>query len=383
MKGNIMAGANARRQTTRRRKKAPLPRKPRTGIGAAPDHSWDAFAAYFRMDLERKHIASVLRNYIRSNYKGEEQKILLSAPDYLYTVKYGPAASIAWEDMKKEFPPKWNHKRCVEVYIDEVRNAAMRKLAEKNDSDAKAAKKPVISPMDRVKRITSEFIGTIDEVIDDWQNAKDFNMYKEMQLAGLSMFSAKATFDYYVPIKEEIEELVRDKPEDLVEAYSYMSVPQRKKYLAFLQEIIEDIKRYALSKKATRKTSVKRTKTADKQVAKVNYLKESAEFKLTSINPIQLVGSRRLYTFHVKERIITEFVTQSAAGFEISGTTIKNFDKVNSRSIRLRKPEEMLGIFQTATVKQIDKYWRTLTTKTVEPTGRINKDMVLLRVSDS
>jgi hypothetical protein len=95
-----------------------------------------------------------------------------------------------------------------------------------------------------------------------------------------------------------------------------------------------------------------------------------------------IVGSRRLYTFHIKERIITEFVTESATGFEISGTTIKNFDPVNSRAIRLRKPEEMLSTFQTKTPNQIDKFWKELTTKTVKPNGRINKDTILLRVLD-
>jgi len=376
-----MAGA-VRRQTTKRRKKAPLPRKPRTGIAAAPDHNWEAFAAYFRMDMERKDVAGILRNYIRSEYKGEEQKLLLSAPDYMYTLKYGPAASIAWAGLDKEFPVKWDHKRCIDSYIKNVREKAILRLSERDDSDTKVANKPVVSPMDRVKRITSEFIADIDEVVDDWENAEEFNMYKNMQLADLSMFSAKAVFDYYEPKKAEIEELVNEKPDDLIEAYSYMSVPKRKKYLSFLSDIIEDTKKYILSKKATRKVTVKRPKTADKQVAKINYLKESPEFKLTSINPIQLVGARRLYTFHVKERIITEFVTEAATGFEISGTTIKNYDQVNSRSIRLRKPEEMLSTFLIKTPKQIDKYWSELTTKTVKPTGRINKDMILLRVLD-
>lgn len=376
-----MAGS-VRRTTTKRRKKAPLPRKPRSGILAAPDHDFYAFSDFFRMDMERKDLAGVLRNYIRSEYKGEEQKLLLSAPEYMYTSKYGPAASIAWAGLNKEFPPKWNHKRCVDLYITALRDAAIRKASEKDDSDAKAAKKPVVSPMERVRRITSDFIAGIDEIIDDWQNAKQFDMYKEMQLADLNSFSAKAVFDYYEPQFQEIDELVNKKPEDLVEAYSYMTVPQRKKYLGFYTSLIDDIKKYVLGKKATRKTSVKRPKTADRQVAKVSYLKESSEFKLTSINPIQLVGARRLYTFHVKERIITEFVTEAATGFEISGTTIKNFDTVNSRSIRLRKPEEMLNMFLIKTPKQIDKYWSELTTKTVKPTGRINKDMILLRVLD-
>lgn len=377
-----MAGV-ARRQTNKsRKKKVPLPRKPRTGLAAAPDHDWEAFASYFRMDMDRKDLAGILRNYIRTEFEGEEQKLLLSAPDFMYTTKYGVAASIAWAGLNKEFPRKWNHNHCVNRYIEDVREWAMRKLAERNDSDAKVAKKPTVSPMERVKRITSEFIAGVEEVVDDWENAREFDMYKEMQLADLNMFSARAVFDYYEPQLHEIQELVNKKTPDLVEAYSHWSVPKRKKYLAFLTALTDDAKKYVLSKKATRKVSVKRPKTADRQVAKVNYLKESPEFKLTSINPIQMVGARRLYTFHVKERIITEFVTQSGAGFEISGTTIKNFDTVNSRSIRLRKPEEMLGVFLIKTPKQIDKYWSELTTKTVKPTGRINKDMILLRSMD-
>jgi hypothetical protein len=381
MKGNQMAGT-VRRQTTKRRKKAPLPRKPRTGIGAAPDHDWEAFASYFRMDMDRKDVAGVLRNYIRSNYEGEERKLLLSAPDYMYTTKYGPAASIAWAGLGKEFPPKWNHENSVNLYIENLRKTAIDKLSQKNDSDTNTENKPVISPMERVKRITSEFIGSIEEIIDDWQNVKDFNMYKEMQLADLNGFSAKAVFEFYKPQRDEIYELVNDKPEDLVEAYSYLTVPTRKKYLSFFEGIISDVEKYILSKKAVRKPSKPRVKSADKQVAKVSYAKDSAEFKLTSIDPMLIVGSRRLYTFHIKERIITEFITESATGFEISGTTIKNFDPVNSRAIRLRKPEEMLGTFQTKTPNQIDKFWKELTTKTVKPNGRINKDTILLRVLD-
>lgn len=375
-----------RRQTkSKRTNKTPLPRKPRTGIGAAPDHDWEAFFAYFRQDVERKDLAGVLRNYIRSEFSGEEQKLLLSAPDWIYTTKTGPAASVAWANLGKEHPAKWDHKRCLQLYIDDVRHWAERKLIEKeqDDSDSYQPKKVTVSPMVRVKRITDAFIAGIEDIVDDWENAPaSFNLYKEMQLADLNMFSARAVFDYYEPQHLEIQELVEKKTDDLVEAYGHWPIRKRKKYLAFLTSLVDDAKKYMLSKKAKRKVSVKGPKSADRQVAKVNYLKESPEFKLTSVNPMKIVGARRLYTFHVKERIITEFVTQSATGFEISGTTIKNFDKVNSRSIRLRKPDEMLSVFLTKTPKQIDKYWGQLTTKTVEPTGRINKDMVLLRAMD-
>ena len=374
--------ATVRRNTrnNKKKKKAPLPRKPRTGIGAAPTENFLGFSDYFRVDMTRGDMAGVLRNYVRQNYKGEEQKLLLSAPDYMYTSKYGTAASIAWKDLGKEHPAKWNHKGCVKIWIDEVRNLALAKLAKKDDSDK--PKVPTVSPMERVRQITSDFIARIEEYVDTWQDHLEFDMYKEMQLADLNSFTASSVLKYYSPQRDEVHELVHKKTPDLLEGYTHLSVPQRKKYLAFFDSLVTDIERYVASKKASRKISRPRIKSADKQVAKVNYCKDSTEHKLTSINPMNIVGSRRLYTFHVKERMLTEFVTQSANGFEISGTTIKNYDQVNSRSVRLRKPEEMLGVFQTQTAKQIDKYWATLTTVTVKPTGRINKDMILLRVMD-
>ena len=146
--------------------------------------------------------------------------------------------------------------------------------------------------------------------------------------------------------------------------------------------MLSDLDRLKAAAKATRVTKVRGPKSADKQVAKVQYKKEDNEFKLVSIPPIKIVGQVRLYTFNVKYRVITEYVTQSAAGFEISGSTIKNFDKVNSRCRSLRKPNEFLPELFDRTPKQIDKAWKDLTTKERVPNGRLNSDTILLRVMD-
>jgi hypothetical protein len=80
--------------------------------------------------------------------------------------------------------------------------------------------------------------------------------------------------------------------------------------------------------------------------------------------------------------MVTEYVTESTNGFEISGSTIKNFTKGLSRTICLRKPLDFLPIVLQKTPKQINDAWQTLKTKTKVPNGRINKDTILLRVLD-
>ena len=143
-----------------------------------------------------------------------------------------------------------------------------------------------------------------------------------------------------------------------------------------------DLDKVRSAKKAQTKLRKPKVRTADKQVAKVKYCKDSKDFKLVSMAPVQVIGGMRLYVFNVKYKVITEYVCASATGFEIRGTTITNFDKDVSRSNSLRKPDIFLPIVQNKTPKQIGVEWNSLTTKTRVPNGRINGDTVLLRVFD-
>jgi hypothetical protein len=379
--------AQAKRRTnTRRKKAAPLPRKSRTGIDAAPTKSFHAFQDYFRLDLERKDISIVLKGYIRDKFKGEDRKLLLSAPEYMYTSMYGPAASIQWKNLGHDWPVKWNGKACAQRYIDNVRVAALRKVAEvKKDTNVKRSTR---SPMDVVKDRTSDFIGGIEEALDLFHNdqdkdLKEYSVYNEMTRANLNSFSAGHVVKYYKPLLVEITELVNNKSEDLVEAYSNWSIPRRKKYLQLIQNIVDDAERYVAAHKAKRKPSKPKVKTADKQVSKLNYAKDSSEHKLASINPTVLVGATRVYTFNVRYRVLTEYITDRPKGFEVRGSTIYGIDAERSRQVRLRKPAEQLNTFLTATPIQINKFWAKLTTKTTYGIpGRINKDTILLRALD-
>ena len=368
-----------------KKKSKALPRKRKTGLAAAPTDSFQWFRYYIRMELEKKEISDVLRTYIKDNFKGEERTILLSAPDYFYTSEYGPAASVHWKKLGNEWPEKWNGKADIERWIKRTRVAALKKMTVKTSEGPVIPKK---SPMEIVKEKTSDFIAEIEDIIDmfntdvhmDWDN---YSVYNEMVKADLNAVSAKKVLDYYKPLQAEMTELVEKKTEDLVEAYSHWKLRERKQFLKIVTSICDDAEKYVMSKKAVRKPSKPRVKTADKQIAKLNYLKDSNEFKLTSINPTLIIGSNRLYTFNTKTRMLTEYVNEKPGGFEVKGSTLVGFDADRSRGIRLRKPEEHLTTFLSKTPAAINKFWGTLTTKTVDNVnGRINKDTIILRVLD-
>lgn len=375
------------RNTQKRKKAAPLPRKSRTGLAAAPTKNFHVFQDYFRLDLDKKEIASILKTYIRDTFKGEERKLLLSAPEYMYTSQYGPAASIQWKNLGHEWPEKWNGVKSANLYIENVRSAALKKLETQPDSDSPIVRQSK-SPMEIVRERSSEFIAEVEEVLDlfytgVYVDVENYSVYNEMIKVDLSAVSAKHVMDYYTPLKEELEELINKKTPDLVEGYSHLSTQKRKAYLKLIELIVSDCERFILSKKAKRAPSKPKVKTADKQIIKLNYAKDSAEYKLTSINPTSIVGATRLYTFNVKQRVLTEYVTHLPKGFEVKGSTLQGIDPNLSRAIRLRKPEEQLSIFMTKTPTAINKFWSTLTTKTIDNVnGRINNDTILLRALD-
>jgi hypothetical protein len=86
--------------------------------------------------------------------------------------------------------------------------------------------------------------------------------------------------------------------------------------------------------------------------------------------------------FNTKTRKLTYYFTDATAGFEISGTSIKNFDVEQSTQMTLRanKVDEVLSIVLKKSPTQIGKYLDTLSSKPSTPNGRLNDDTILLRV---
>jgi len=257
-------------------------------------------------------------------------------------------------------------------------------LKEKKVEEAKKANIVVITPAERTRRKVVETIyhdwdSTIVEGWFDGNYTQKFSAYNRFKMHGLK---GNAINIFKRMIEEEYNNIkdAYDKTCDqCVEAYSHISKGNKRKILKQFEEIFADLKRLKDSFKAARIPRAKKPKSSDAQVVKLKYCEEDIDAKLTSINPILIPTKHKLYIYNRKNRKLIEYVTSATSGFEISGTSIKNFDK-QSRQATLRKPDEILPMILNKTEKQIEKIWNTLTTKIDNPTGRINKDCILLRV---
>lgn len=370
-----------------KKKTKALPRaRKKTGFGAAPENNFRNFNEYIRMEVDKKDIASLIKTYIRATFDKPTQRVYLAAPEYAFTPKHFIASTILWEQKGHDFPPNWNAKAALETFFDYITILGNKALAVKEENVAVVTKTRK-TPAEIIKEKTSEFIGSIENILDGYFDDKHevqmkYSIYDELTKDAYPQSTASAVVSYYTPLRDELNELVTKKTPDLIEGYENVPTRARKKYLEFVQHIIDDAQKYIMSKKATRAPRKPRVKSADKQVAKMQFLLESKEYKLKSIHPMMVVGAMRLYTFNTKYKQLTEYVSRKATGFEIKGTSLKGFDLELSRMTKVRKPSEVLPVALGKTPNQINKMWGTLTTKTEVPNGRLNKETIILRAMD-
>jgi len=332
----------------------------------------------------KKKAAETVQTYCTRILKFDKKKIanLKKLPDWKYRMKSYKTISM--------INSGWEGYPLTEDMVNEMHD--FLKACEKEGRKIKKAAdaKPKVIPISPAVRMKRKVLDTIYHdfdtmVVDKWMdNIFDkkeilFPTYSLLQLhkikgAGLNMFRDLVQAEYDV-----ISDAYNKTCDQAVEAYSHITKGNKKKMLDFMDKIFEDVERMRTNSKATR-TRIKRPKASDKQVEKLKFMTENVDAKLISINPLLIPGKHKLYIYNCKNKKLQEYTTTATSGFEIGGTSIKNFDKKSSKQATLRKPEDILPMILGKTEKQIEKVWGTLTTKIDNPTGRINADCILMRV---
>jgi hypothetical protein len=239
------------------------------------------------------------------------------------------------------------------------------------------------SPAEVVKEKTSDFIAEIENVLDDWSrgvwlDVDEYSVYNELQKIEAPYVMAKRVVEYYTPIRDEIEELVKKKTPELVEGYGNMTIKRRRELLKLLNRIVEDAEKYGAAKSATRKPRKKKAVSVSQMTAKVNYLKDSPDFKIASVDPSEIIGAKIVWLFNVKYRTMTRI--ESSNGLTIKGTTIYDFDDDKCVKKTIRKPEEFFASMAKTTKAKMDRQFKSLKTKEAVSTGRMSNDTIIYKV---
>ena len=253
---------------------------------------------------------------------------------------------------------------------------------------AKAAEPiPVVKAptiQDRLNEKTSEhlahFEGLYDEVI--LGETVDPKAYDYLVSNTVPQSQIKKFEDLFMRRKTELGEALGKLDEQVVEAYRHYKAADFKRHHAFIQSILDALEQYRGVKKATKKARVKKSPSKEKLVAKLKYMKEEKTLKLVSINPVDIIGAQELWAYNTKTRKLYKYIADSLHGpLGIKGTSLTGFDETRSVGKTLRKPEEKLKEFAKASKVQLRKFLDEIKATETIGNGRINADMVLLRIN--
>tara|TARA_R110000796_G_scaffold34020_4_gene87915 strand:- start:5891 stop:7000 length:1110 start_codon:yes stop_codon:yes gene_type:complete len=236
---------------------------------------------------------------------------------------------------------------------------------------------PVVSIQDRIYEKASELAGEIEGEIDAFCETKTTTFSTKNFLLSNSVSApvAKRIGEFYVGLSAELHEAIAGKDEQLNEGYKRLTKRQLKKFAEFIDSIIADCNQQVQSAKATRVVR-KRAVNPIKVVAKMKYMKTFDDFKLKSINPVDIIGSTEVWIYNTKYRRVTVYKADGGA-LAVKGTTLLGFDVQESKTMTLRKPEEFFKGLSMGK-RALNGAFKKLTTKPAVPNGRVNEECIIL-----
>ena len=306
-------------------------------------------------------------------------------PDWRVGITYGALAKMLMDGCPplEEYTVALNKRleECLQLKVKDTEVVENKVLA------------PIISIQERMKLNLDDFLGKhVEGEIDDFFENKfksKFKLITTLQVNEITGKAAGMISDLYVREISDLTELLNppkeqdDEFEQLAEGYPYKK-SELKKILAFYTMLAEDADHYANSQKATRKIRVKKAPSLEKLVAKLTYKVKDDAYKIVSIDPKKIIGAQELWVFNTKTRKLGKYVAGngfSPGDLSVKGASIIGFDEKKSVQKTVRKPDVTLKEFQKAGKVALRKFLEDIKATDIKLTGRINKEIVLLKVN--
>lgn len=181
----------------------------------------------------------------------------------------------------------------------------------------------------------------------------------------------------------EFYEVLEGKDKQLVEGYSYLTKTQIKNIIKFCEQILADLNSYVSVKKATKAPRARKAVPVEKLVSKLQYLKEfkdpAMKLDLVSVHPVKLHGASEAWVYDTAKRKLHHYIADEySKSFSVKGNSIIGFDNIKSEIKTLRKPgeqiKEVMGSKPAAR-----KFFDSIKAVAVQPNGRFNKNMIILK----
>ena len=171
------------------------------------------------------------------------------------------------------------------------------------------------------------------------------------------------------------------KCDQLNEGYRNYSKMQIRYTIKLIEDIISEMNGYIGLKQAAKKPRAKKAVPVEKVVARIKYQKTDDTLGITSVSPTKLHQCTEAFVYDTAKRKIIWLVADDYSKcLLVKGNSIIGFDKKKSMSKTVRKPNEFLKVFMSASRPATRKAVDEIKAVAAIPNGRFNENMVILKV---
>jgi hypothetical protein len=249
---------------------------------------------------------------------------------------------------------------------------------------AEQASRPNIQEImrERTREVGGEIEGWLDDFIMAGARGGDISVNSVGVLSERNILPQHVSIltDSWKTKLGEFEAVLGGKDEQLNEAYGHLNKTQLKGLVKFCEAVLASLNSYISVKKANKQPRKKKAVSPEKVVAKLKYLKDFAELKLTSAAPKTLVGATEIWLYDTVKRKLHYYVADDHVGtMTVKGTTIIGFDSTKSGVKTVRKPQDVLKKLMSGGKPASRKVFSEINAVHAQPNGRTNEAMIILK----
>jgi len=268
-------------------------------------------------------------------------------------------------------------------YIDQF-------MATASEREQESSKRETLSPVKSVHEKMREQILPLFHVMEDFVDACIFDkripvstpaeafppdLVEKLKPQHVSLLK-KFVDRHRAEIEEVLVARKQGGDEQLLEGYHTITDRRLRTILDGLNTTIASLATKAPPKAPRKKRPVDKKRLAKK----VAYKEADPSLAITSVSPVGLFECTEVWAFDTKTRKLVRYVSTTTGGITVKGTTLHGWDESRSGQKTLRKEKEQLMEFTKLRKNQLHKWFDAIRAKPLSVTGRLNKNMVLLRI---
>jgi len=343
-------------------------------------NSINSYFSWYNYFYDRNKVNQTIVAYAKEHgYKNATKFKKLYVPGTIAAMIRGLETGMVFPD-HKDYPGEGTagHQKHIHKELRAYNKKAIAMKIEDIDTGLVVKKRKTVQ--ENIEAKVVELLGEVDYAIDVWDCEK-FDMYKYLSENKVSSAVALKIPPQYKEMIDEMKEAIEGKDEQLKEAYNFMNKSEKKGFLNFVNKIVLDTERYAENNKPIRKPRKAKAISAVNQVKDLNFLDQDVEHQVKSIDPSKVIGAKQLWLFNNKTNEIIKYDQIDRGGLAVKGTTIKNFDEKSSGSKKLGvKTEDVIDKVLEGGTITLNKVMSGINSKVSKVTGRINNNMIILKV---